>query len=112
MVGGSRVCGWENPQASPACATKISGECVLSWAMGGCQDLDLDGRGDVVLVALAEAGDGDDDDHGGENDEGGGDAAEVEAAFVARLGESVAERGAEWARENVGSPEEYAAGDF
>ena len=53
------------------------------------------------MVAAAEAGDGDDDDHGGENDQCGADAAEVEAAFVARIGERVAESGAEGARENV-----------
>src|ERR1044072_1715379 len=49
------------------------------------------------------------DDHERRNDERGGDAAQLEAAFFVRLGERVAERGPERARQNVRGPEEDAA---
>src|ERR1043165_162834 len=48
-------------------------------------------------------------DHERRDDERGGDAAQLEAAFFMRLGERVAERGPERARQDVCGPEENAA---
>src|SRR5437762_12759584 len=47
-------------------------------------------------------------DHERRDDERGGDAAQIEAAFFVRLGECVAERGPEGPRQNVRGPEEHA----
>ncbi len=52
------------------------------------------------------------DDHQRGDDERGHDAAQVEAAFLVRLGERVAERRAQWPRQNVRGPEQKAVGDF